>query len=212
MDKSMGIGTLRWSGCCGVLAVALALGACSKSPASTSAAPSASAAGAASGASNAGAGNVTAQPSESIATNVADPNCPDCQRADAASTRDVAIVPLDPVFRDDLKLTISKSSEVLEDGVAILEKNVKQPEAAQAALAAYREKNKAKMDELAIKTKDMAVRLQALGYESEIPEEVRAGYEERMGKVLARLEAVRAVYAKHPQVLETFGPFIRSGE
>ena len=205
--------TLRTVGCCGLLVTGLLAAGCGKSASSSSAAPTAPLA-AAQQLPNAGAvaGNVTAQPSESIATNAADPNCPDCQRPDASSTRDVHATPLDPAFRDDLKLTIGLTCQVLEDGVGILEGHVKEPARAQAALLAYREKNKAHMDELANKTKDMAVRLKALGYEADIPEEVKADYEERMGKVLARLEAVRAVYVKFPQVLETFGPFIRSGE
>ncbi len=158
------------------------------------------------------AGNVTAQPSESIATNTADPNCPDCKNPDASGERDVNLKPLDPVFRDDLKLTISLTCQVLEDGVTILEMHAKDPASAQSALLAYREKNKAHMAELAIKTRDMAVRLKALGFEADIPQEVKEEYEARMAKVLGRLEAVRANYAKHPEVLEAFGPFIRAAE
>ncbi len=205
--------TFCGAACCACLAFALAVSACGKSSGVTSTAPQSPSPGTAVAAAAANAaGNVTAQPSESIATNAADPNCPDCQRPDVTSTKDVTIVPLDPVFRDDLKLTISKTCQVLEDGVAILETHAKQPETAQAALEAYREKNKTVMAELATKTQDMTVRLKALGYESDIPEEVKQDYEERMSKVLARLEVVRAVYAKHPKVLETFGPFIRSAE
>ncbi len=195
--------------CCGLLAAA-----CGKSAGSTSAAPLAPATAPAAlpAAPTNSTGNVTAQASESIATNTADPNCPDCKHPDAGSERDILLKPLDPVFRDDLKLTISLTCQVLEDGVTILEQHVKDPPSAQSALLAYREKNKAHMAELAVKTHDMAVRLKGLGFDADIPQEVKGEYEERMGKVLGRLEAVRANYAKHPEVLEAFGPFIRAGE
>ncbi len=205
--------SMRLAGYCGILALGLAAAACGKSPSSTSAAPvAATAAGAPPAVAGAAAGNVTAQASESIATNTADPTCPTCQRADASNSSDVVLKPLDPVFRDDLKLTIGLTCQLLEDGVAILEGHVKDPASAQAALMAYREKNKTHMAELTIKTRDMAVRLKELGFEADIPEEVKADYEDRMSKALARLEAVRMIYAKHPSVLEAFGPFIRSAE
>ena len=200
-------------GSCGpLLVVAFAVAACGKSASSTSAAPVAAAASGQPALAPTGPGNLTATASESIATNSADPNCPDCQHPDATSTRDAPNQPLDPVFRDDLKLTIGMTCQVLEDGVAILEGHAKDPASAEAALLAYREKHKAHMDELATKTRDMATRLKALGFESDIPPEVKKDYEERMAKVLARLEVVRAVYAKHPGVLEAFGPFIRAAE
>lgn len=205
---------LRWSlrpAFVSVAALSVLAVACGKNAASTSAAPPS--APAAATAESAGApGNVTAQPSESIATNAADPSCPTCQHPDATSGPEVAAKPLDPAFRDDLKLTISLTCQQLEDGVAILEKYAKEPAKAKDALLAYRETNKARMAELVIKMRDMAVRLKALGFESEVPDEVKADYEERMGKALARLEAVRAVYAKHSDVLEAFGPFIRAPE
>ncbi len=205
---------MRLTACCGFLMLGLLASACGKSAGSTSAAPRAEPAPATALplAPTASAGNVTAQPSEFIATNTADPNCPDCRRPDASNGRDVVVKPLDPAFRDDLQLTITLTCQLLEDGVAILESHAKEPASAEAALVAYREKHKAHLAELAVKTRDMAVRLKALGFESDIPDEVKKDYEERMGKALTRLEAIRAVYAKQPAVLEAFGPFIRSPE
>lgn len=159
-----------------------------------------------------GADHLTAQPSESIATNVADPTCPTCQHADAESADVPPKPPLDPVFRDDLKLTINLACQVMEDGVSILEKHVKDPPSAKDALLAYREKHKEHLAELAIKTKDMVTRLKGLGYDADVPEEVRPEYQARMDKVMARLEVVRSAYAKQKDVLEAFGPFLRIGE
>jgi hypothetical protein len=192
--------------------VCLAMAACGKSANSTSAAPAQEAAVALPIGATASQGNVTATASEFVANNAADPNCPDCQHPDATSHKAAPSTPLDPVFRDDLKLTIGLNAQVLEDGVAILEKNAKEPAAAEAALLAYREKHKVHLAELATKTRDMATRLKALGFEADIPDEVKVEYEARMAKVLARLEVVRAAYAKHPAVLEAFGPFIRAAE
>lgn len=186
--------------------------ACGKPTSLTSAAPMAEpAVGGLPAAATVNTGNVTATASEFVASNNADPNCPDCRRPDATSHKPPS-KPLDPVFRDDLKLTIGLNAQVLEDGVAILESHVKDPASAQPALLAYREKHKAHLAELATKTRDMATRLKALGFEADIPDEVKGEYEDRMAKVLARLELVRAVYFKHPAVLEAFGPFIRAAE
>lgn len=157
-------------------------------------------------------GNLTAGSSETIATNVADPNCPDCQRPDATSAPRAKTPPLDPAFVDDVKLTVVMTCKTLEDGVAILEKHTSKPEQAEAALKAYREKNKTRMAEMAQKTVAITTQLKALGFVDDMPPEVKPDFEERMGKILTRLEAVRGVYVKHPAVLEAFGPFIPSGQ
>lgn len=199
---------------CGLLAVGMSVSACGKSPgpATPGARVESLSAAKLPGSSTATADNVVVHSSESIATNAPDPNCSDCRHPDAGSSRDVFQKPLDPAFLDDLKLTIDLKCKVLEDGVAILESHAKTPATAEAALLAYREKHKAHMAELDIKTRNMAAQLKSLGFESDIPEEVKAGYEERMGKSLARLEALRSIYAKQPAALEAFGPFIRSPE
>lgn len=158
-------------------------------------------------------GNLTATPSEQIAENKPDPECHDCQHPDTTIlAMDTQRPALDPVFLEDLRITVEATSQVLEDGVAILEKNHKTPQAADAELLAYREKHQKRMKELNEKTKDLATRLKAIGYESEMPQELNKEFEERMGKILARLEVVRKDYAKTPKVLEDFGPFIPTGQ
>lgn len=164
-------------------------------------------------ATTAATGELVAEPSEHVATNVPDPNCPDCQKPDASPVRyPTRPSRLDPELLSDLRVTVDVTSHVLEDGVSILEKHRKDPAAALAALEAYKKANATRMEELSKKTKDMAERLRAAGFESDIPPEIKPEYEGRMQKVMDRLNAVRGAYAKQSAVLESFGAFIPTGQ
>ena len=159
------------------------------------------------------ASNLMAEPSEHIATNQADPDCPDCVKPDAS----VVAYPTRPSKIDegllrDLRVTVDATNSVLEDGVAILEKHQKEPAAALAALEAYKKEHAARMTELDQKTRDLAVKLKAVGYESDMPPEIKPEYEGRMSKIMERLNAVRGAYAHERPVLTSFGAFIPTGQ
>lgn len=154
------------------------------------------------------------QPSEYIATNKPDPHCPNCRRGDVVSGpvyHGKPDMPLDSKTLDDVRITLDETTEILEQGVAILEKRSKSPDKALADLEAYRRRDAARIERAFAKAREVKARLRAAGYDQDIPAEVRPYAEEKMRKVLDRLEAVRDVYRGRPAVLESFGALFPRG-
>jgi tRNA G26 N,N-dimethylase Trm1 len=149
-----------------------------------------------------------------VATNKADPHCTDCQKGDAVSGPlyyGKPDMPLDEKTLAEVTDSIDGTSSILEDGLAILEKHVKDPDKAVAELGAYRQKNVAAIKRTFDKALEIKARLKGSGYDQDIPAEVRPHFDERMGKIHARLELMRDTYRKHPAVLEGFGAFFPRG-
>lgn len=152
--------------------------------------------------------NVVSRSSEYIARGKPDPKCRDCKNADASSGPALFDKPgmkLDPKTISDAKATIDATCELLENGVDILEANVKRPERAAQALQAYQTTSKQKIERIFHRADEVRARLRAAGYEHDIPDEIRPGFEKRMGAIQVRLEKMRDVYRAHPAVLEAFG-------
>ena len=155
-----------------------------------------------------GPGNLTAQPSEFVATNKADPNCKDCVQGDATGSPQYFGKPAAPLDREtaaDTMRTVDATCDILEAGVTILEKHVKEPQKAAAALQAYRKAQGSELTRVLDDARKVKAQLQAAGYAQDIPAEVRPHFEERMGKIQERLEAMRTVYRSHQDALEAFG-------
>jgi len=117
-------------------------------------------------------------------------------------------MPLDAQTLEDVRATIEATSAILEHGVTLLEQNQKQPEKAAAAIEAYRKKSAAELARVFERAREVKARLAAAGYDQDIPAELAPYVEERMGKVLQRLEAMRDVYRKHPDALTAFSGLI----
>lgn len=152
-------------------------------------------------------GNVTSTASEHIAAGKAEP----------AKTRESAANPSGAVYHGnpemqldsktlaDVRSTVEQTCQLLEEGVDLLEKNAKTPEKAAAAINAYRKKNAARIQQVFKAAADVKARLRSVGYDQDIPAEVRPAFEKRMGAIQERLEAMRTTYRKHRDVLEAFG-------
>lgn len=194
--------------CCGLALAA----ACSRPRPQTASAPvappSIDPSANAAGAGNSGPGNLTAQPSEFVATNKADPNCKDCVQGDTTSSPQPSGKPSGALDRETAASTlrtVDATCDILEAGVTILEKHVKEPQKAAAALQAYRKEQGAELTRVLDDARKVKAQLQAAGYGQDIPEEVRPHFEERMGKIQERLEVMRTVYRSYPDALEAFG-------
>jgi len=151
--------------------------------------------------------NSRAHASEFVATGKADPPCLDCQRADGKDSAKptAAKEQLNEKMLAEVTIIIDDSCQILEDGVALLEKNAKQPADAKDAIDAYRKKNAQMIATTFAKVRDIKTQLTAMGYEQEMPEQVRPRYEKRMTKIQQRLEVMREIYVKYPSALESFG-------
>ena len=148
------------------------------------------------------------QASEFVARGKPDPHCRDCKSADASSGPALFGKPgmkLDDKTIADAKLTVEQTCSLLEKGVQILEANVKEPERASKALKDHQEISKQEIERIFHRADEIRSRLQAAGYEQDIPAEIRPLFEERMGAIQKRLEVMREVYRDHPAVLEAFG-------
>lgn len=155
-----------------------------------------------------------AQPSEHIATNKPEPACHDCKRGDATNGPlyyGKPDMPLDEKTLAEVSDSVDATCQILEDGLAILEKDVKEPEKATDHLGEYKKKHEQAMKSAFDKAREIKARLKAAGYDQDIPVEVRPHFDERMGKIHTRLEAMRDVYRKYPAVLEAFGQFFPRG-
>lgn len=154
------------------------------------------------------AGPALAQPSEHVASNKADPHCTDCQRADGSNAPTYygkPDMPLDEKTLAEVTQTIDATSDILERGVELLEKHAKDPDKAAAAIDEYRKKSAGDIQKAFDKAKEIRARLKAAGYDQDIPAEVRPHFDARMTRIQERLEKMREVYRKHPDVLESFG-------
>jgi hypothetical protein len=159
--------------------------------------------------------NATAQPSEFVATNKADPNCPTCRRGDATNGpvyHRQPDMPLDEVTLADVRATLDATNALLEDGVAILEKHKAQPDKALDALQTYRKNEARRIAQVFGKAKEVKARLKAAGYVEDIPAEVQPYAEQKMRTILQRLDAVRGIYRTQPAVLESFGALFPRGD
>ena len=190
------------------LLIVLALVACSKPrpPAAPNLAPAPSRPAALAMAPDA---QVQMQHSEQIATNKPEPGCQSCQKD--ASEGSVYFGKPDMVLDErtlsEVAHSIDETCGVLEAGLEILEKNEKTPDKATAALVAWRKGHAAELKRVFDRALEIKARLKAAGYNQDIPAEVRPKFDERMGKIHERLEAMRDTYRQHRDVLEAFGGF-----
>ncbi|MSQ84821.1 MAG: hypothetical protein EXR77_18440 [Myxococcales bacterium] len=193
---------------CGALLAAGACAGCSKSappPAAPIAAPAAAKpiAGARGASSEA-----SARSSEHIASNKPDPNCKDCTGPDATSAPRYVGKPeiaLDPKTLAEVQASLDANNTLLEQGIDILEKHVASPDQAKTALEKFLTDKRAEIDAAQTKAAEIRVRIKAVGYDQDIPAEIRPDFEKRMGAISERLEKVRDAYAARRDVLSTFG-------
>ena len=166
--------------------------------------------GSESAASAAGTGNVVAGNSESVSDNVPGPAAAPVAQVDGGSTApyigDPQLV-LDEAALTDVRSTIDATSDLLEAGVAILEKHKGKPEQAADALRNYQSKHRREMDEVFRRASEVRARMRSAGYDQDMPAEVRNEFEARMAKIQKRLETMRDVYRDHIDALEAFGGF-----
>jgi hypothetical protein len=107
-----------------------------------------------------------AQPSEHIATNKPEPGCNDCQKHDATNGPlyyGKPDMPLDEKTLAEVTDSVDSTCGILEDGLSILEKHVKDPDKATEDLEAYRTKNAQKIQRTFEKAREIKARLKAAG-------------------------------------------------
>ena len=150
-------------------------------------------------------GNVTSTPSEHVATGKAEPAGAAGANASSPVYHGNPQMQLDSKTLADVRTTIEQTCQLLEEGVDLLEKNAKTPEKAAKAIDKYREKNANRIQRVFKAAADVRARLRSVGYDQDIPDEVRPAFEKRMGTIQARLEKMRDTYRKHRNVLESFG-------
>jgi hypothetical protein len=158
--------------------------------------------------------NTGAQSSEFVASNKPEPGCRDCGRGDATNGPKYVGNPevkLDEAMLDEVKASIDQTSGLLEQGIEILERNAKSPDKAAAELEKFLQDHDAAIRESQSKAAEIKARLRAVGYDQDIPAEIRPGFEERMSKISERLERVREVYASRRDVLGAFGRLFPRG-
>lgn len=196
-------------------AVAVAAGCTRKpEPAAAGAAVDAAAAVGLPAASTAAQGS-SAQSSEFVASNKADPHCSDCAGKDASNGPQYVGKPevkLDQATLDEVKASIDVNSDLLEQGIEILERNAKTPDKAAAQLEKFLKDRELAIREAQAKAAEIKARLRAVGYDQDIPAEIRPGFEERMGKIAERLERIREAYATRLDVLQAFGKLFPRGK
>ncbi len=159
-------------------------------------------------------GGVVAQRSEFVAAGTPTPPCRDCDKSDGGASPQYHGKPhmkLDDKTLADVRATVDATCALLEEGVTILEKNVKSPNEATVALKAYQEKNSAKIKAVFHRADEVRNRLRGAGYDQDIPAEVQPEFNKRMGAIQVRLEKMRTVYAQHSAVLEAFGALFPRG-
>lgn len=142
--------------------------------------------------------------SEHVASNDPTKPCPTCPAEGAAQPRG-EVAPLDADSIAEVRHSVDATCDLLEQGVAILEKHKEKPDEALSALEAFRKKSEpliARAHEQAARVRE---RLAASGYTQDMPEEVREHYEKRMGKISARLEPLQQAYRSRTDVLRAFG-------
>lgn len=152
-------------------------------------------------------GNVTSSASEHVATGKAQPAAdrPKGEDPNQAVYHGKPQMQLDSKTLADVRSTIEQTCQLLEEGVDLLEKYAKTPEKAAKAIDKYREKNANRIQSVFKAAADVRARLRSVGYDQDIPNEVRPAFEKRMGAIQSRLETMRSTYRKHRNVLETFG-------
>jgi len=150
-----------------------------------------------------------AESSEHVATNKPDPACRDCKAADAGPGQPPyhgkPEVVLDERTLGEIQTSIDENNDLLEKGIAILEKHAKTPESAHAELDRFLKDNAKELDRAHAKAAEIRARMKAVGYDHDIPNEIRPAFEARMGKIAERLERVRDVYKGRTEVLAAFG-------
>lgn len=150
-------------------------------------------------------GNVTSTSSEHIASGEPQAAKPSPEGSTAPPYHGKPQMELDSKTLADVRSTIEQTCQLLEEGVDLLEKHAKTPEKAAKAINKYRKKHAARIQQVFKDAADVRARLRSVGYDQDIPAQVRPEFEKRMGGIQARLEKMRHVYAKHRDVLEAFG-------
>lgn len=150
-------------------------------------------------------GNVTSTPSEHVATGQPEPPRVAENGKPANLYHGKPEMELDSKTLADVRSTIEQTCQLLEEGVDVLEKHAKRPEKAAKALEAYQKKNAARIEAVFRSAADVRARLRSVGYDQDIPQQVRPEFEKRMGAIQERLEKMRGIYRKHRDVLEAFG-------
>lgn len=156
-----------------------------------------------------------AEPSGFVATNAPDPHCANCLAPDAKGAPLYYGKPdmkLDAQTLAEVQTSIDANNMLIEGGIDILEKNVKTPDKALAAMEAYLKEHAIAIDAAQSKAAEIRARLRAVGYDQDIPAEIRPDFELRMGKIAERLERMREVYASRREVLGAFGRLFPRGK
>ena len=150
---------------------------------------------------------VTARATEQHGSNVPAPAAPEVDGGAQQPYHGQPQMVLDEGALADVRKAITATSDLLEQGVTILEAHKAKPEKAADALRAWLDKHRAHVDEVLRSAQEVRIRLAAAGYDQDIPAEVRTEFEARMSSVQKRLELMRAVYRDHVDALEAFGGF-----
>jgi len=143
----------------------------------------------------------TATRSEQVSLGAAQSPCPDdacggAKRAPGAK--------LDARFVHELLASAEGTAALIEEGVILLEANLKTPDKAHGALEAFRNKEAARITSVHKTAADLRKRLVEAGYADEMPAEIKDIYEKRMERIHLRLEAVRKAYASRTDVITSF--------
>ncbi|MBM4345067.1 MAG: hypothetical protein FJ100_16985 [Deltaproteobacteria bacterium] len=149
-----------------------------------------------------------ARPSEHVASNKPDPHCKDCVGPDASVAQPYTGKPeiaLDPKTLAEVQASLDANNALLEQGIDILEKHAKAPDKAQAALDKFLADKKNDIAAAQATAAEIRARIKAVGYDQDIPAELRADFEKRMGAISERLERVREAYKQRTDILTAFG-------
>lgn len=149
-----------------------------------------------------------ARSSEHIASNKPDPHCKDCVGPDASAAQPYTGKPeiaLDPKTLAEIQASLDANNALLEQGIEILEKHAKAPDKAQAALDKFLTDKKNDIAAAQAKAAEIRARIKVVGYDQDIPAELRADFEKRMGAISERLERVREAYKQRTDILAAFG-------
>ncbi len=190
-----------------ILLPALALLGCSKPAPTPAKAPSDTAVAAAPAPARPGIAEA-ARPTEHVASNKPDPHCKDCVGPDATAAPHYTGKPeiaLDPKTLAEVQASLDANNALLEQGIEILEKYAKTPDKAQAALDKFLVDKKNDIAAAQGKAAEIRARIKAVGYDQDIPAELRADFEKRMGAISERLERVRDAYRQRTDILAAFG-------
>jgi hypothetical protein len=156
-----------------------------------------------------------ASSSEQIATNRPEPGCKDCQQGDATNGPTYFGKPegkLDDKTVAELQAVLDQNDALVEGGIAILEKHTKAPDKALVEMDKYVADNIHAIEAAHRKAAEMRARLKAVGFDQDVPEQIRPAFEAKMAKMSERLERLRETYATRRDVLQSFGKLFARGK